>query len=440
MVVGLEILVALVVAGGIVAMQRRADPWAAVAVALLVTSALLYPVTASTLAGDAFLVMLVWATFLPHGLAAAAAIVALTRAVWGRQARGAYRSIGVLALCWMLPLHVAGTVRHRPPGPAPAWSEFYDPGGSFHATFPGTPTASGVGPGSYEVRTSDGIYAVLTHALSADDAKEPERYFDRERDRILGTGLVLDREAPWTLQGHPGRELAFASQRRYLHDLGLMRTYSMARFVISGTRCHQIVVTLFQSDEPNRASKSFMESFKLVEPLQWRPFASADGTWRVLFPGEPTVTKTPRANPVLVNDVEETTVKLGIRGVYSVMAARFDWDRIGLAHGDLTGVVERIATPFEKKYHVLSSVEISRDGAHGREIVYEAPAGELTAVLTHDVWASGDTMFQVIVQQHRGHEDESSAMTFLESFHLLAPADSDDRGHSRKTRSPRGNR
>ena len=195
------------------------------------------------------------------------------------------------------------------PGPTPSLKEYSSSEGRFRVLFPTSCTPNGFN-GPVDTKLGKGVlhmlmcvsptvtYSVMyaDYPIDLDSPDLVKKALDSAREGSLSRVAKEDpriiKEVDISIDGHPGRflqvELKGDAMVRLRYFVAGNRIYSFG----AGTPKKKPQVVDATTDY-ERLTTSFMDSFKIIPPLEadasgtWKEFLSAEGKFKVQFPGVP---------------------------------------------------------------------------------------------------------------------------------------------------------
>ena len=320
----------------------------------------------------------------------------------------------------------------------PNGMEYVSAAGRFRIRFPGMPQEfegthdTKIGQiASHFVMLATDVTHVVNYTDYPMNMEQPElvkRVLDNARDgglaRVAKEEPRILSETDVSVDGHPGRFV-----RVELKGDAIIRN----KLVIVGNRVYVLgVATPKRPDaqaEYEKLAATFFDSFKLMKPLEadfagtWKEFSSADGKFKIQFPG------TPYQAPLeLPKQLKFHLV--GYQSACSYSARYLEFPKIekdptalkvfldSMRDAELEYLEQR-----GKKPKVLSETDITYDGYFGRMLVVQLPNNVIyrskTIVVNNRLYVLTAMVPQVDGQSAARNAYEQLAMKFIESFSLL---------------------
>jgi|GEM_PF-2686560 len=319
----------------------------------------------------------------------------------------------------------------------PDGMEYISTGGRFKIRFPGVPQEF---EGAYETKvgqiTSHFVMLAteVTHVVNYTDypmnVEQPELVkgiMDNARDgglaRVAKEEPRILSETDVSVEGHPGRFL-----RVELKGDAIIRY----KFVVVGNRVYVLSVGTPKRPEAQaeyeKVATSFFESFKLMTPLEadlagtWKEFSSAEGKYKIKFPG------TPYQAPFPLKEFKFRLAGYQSAGSYSARYLDFpeivkDPAALKVFMNNMRDVELEYLEQRGKKPKVLSETDITYDRYSGRMLVLELPNNLIyrnkTIVVNNRLYVLTAIVPKVEAEPTVGTAYEQLAMRFIDSFSLI---------------------
>jgi len=254
-----------------------------------------------------------------------------------------------------------------------------------------------------------------------------KRVLDDARDRSLA---LVAKEEPHILsetdvsvEGHPGRLVRVEVKDQVLRVKVLVvanRTYVLMLRSPKLSRAQS---------EDEKLATSFFNSFKLLTPLEadltgtWKEFLSAEGKFKIKFPGTPYQTSLQ-----LAKELKFQVAGYQSAGSYSVRYVDFpeivkDPAALKVFLDSMRDAELEYLEQRGKKFEILSETDVAHDRYLGRMLVLELPNNVIyrnkTIVVNNRLYVLTALVPKDDAQSATGNVYEQLSMKFIDSFGLL---------------------
>jgi len=319
---------------------------------------------------------------------------------------------------------------------SPAGTEYVSPAGRFKIRFPGVPQEFA---GTHDAKLGKiashfvMLNTDVTHVVNYTDypmnIEQPQLvkgFLDNARDgglaRVAKEEPRILAESDVSVEGHPGRFV-----RVELKGDAILRH----KLVVVGNRLYVLSVGTpkrpeAQAEYEKRAT-AFFDSFKLMNPLEadlagtWKEFSSAEGKFKIKFPGIPYQT------PFELSK-ELTFQVAGYQSAGSYSARYLEFPEIVKDPAAVKVFLDRMRDA-ELQYleratkpKILSESDVTYDRNLGRMLVLELPNviyRNKTIVVNNRLYVLTVIIPKVDAESAAGSAYERLAMKFMDSFSLI---------------------